>query len=238
MSNSGKSQSGIENRFLAALSGAEYERLTPHLQPVSVETNQVIYRPNQPIEYASFPIAGTLSMLTTMQDGSSVGVGTVGKDGMIGFHPLLGMKSMPQMALGQIPGRAMRIKSEALKGEFDRGGKLQLLLHRYIQAQFVQMAQGAACNRLHEVSERLARWLLITRDCVASDDFPLTQEFLAQMLGVNRSTVSLTAGTLQQAGLIRYRRGHITILDHEQLEEIACECYGVIRAEIDRSFDL
>jgi CRP-like cAMP-binding protein len=238
MSSSEKSQPpASQNRLLDALPQKEYERLAPHLQRVSSEQGQSLYDPNESIEYAYFPLSGVTSMLVTTRAGSSVEIGLVGREGFVGFQPLLGMKSAPYGAVTQIPGFSLKIKSETLKEAFDRGGSLQAILHRHIQAQIVQMAQGAACNRLHEVNERLARWLLMMHDRAESDKLPLTHEFLSQMLGANRATVSLTAGIFQQAGFIRYARGTVTILSREGLEQVACECYSVVKAEFDLSFD-
>ena len=177
-------------------------------------------------------------MLVTTQAGASVEIGVVGREGFVGYQPLLGVKSAPDGAVTQIPGRALRVESGALKREFDRGGRLQSVLHRHIQSQIVQMAQGAACNRLHEMHERLARWLLMLHDRAESDRLPLTHEFLSQMLGANRATVSLAAGVFQQAGLIRYARGTVTVLNRDGLEDAACECYHILKAEFDRDIHL
>jgi CRP-like cAMP-binding protein len=238
MSNSEKSPPATQNRLLAALPRQEYGRLAPHMQKVSFEQGQSLYAPNEPIEYAYFSLTGVTSMIVTTRDGSTVEVGLVGREGFVGHEPLLGTKSAPNGAITQIPGHALRIDSKTLKAEFDRGGRLQAILHRHIQAQIVQMAQVAACNRLHEVNERLARWLLMMHDRAETDKLPLTHEFLSQMLGANRATVSLTAGIFQQAGLIRYARGALTILSREGLENIACECYSIVKAEFDRNYDI
>ncbi|HVG19619.1 MAG TPA: Crp/Fnr family transcriptional regulator [Blastocatellia bacterium] len=233
MSNLEKSPPANQNRLLAALPGKEYDQLTPHMQKVSFEQGQVLFEPNETIKYAYFPLEGVTSMVVMTQSGASVEIGLVGREGFVGFQPLLGIKIAPNRAIIQIPGHSLRIDSEKLKKVFDQGGKLQSILHRQIQAQIVQMSQGAACNRLHEVNERLARWLLMMHDRTDSDKLPLTHEFLSQMLGANRATVSLTAGIFQQAGLIRYSRGMVTILNREGLEEIACECYQIVKAEFD-----
>ena len=238
MSYTEKSPPATMNRLLAALPGKEYEQLAPHVQEVSFEQGEVLFEPNEIIEYAYFPLDGVTSMLVTTETGASVEIGLVGREGFVGYQPLLGMKSAPNRAITQIPGHSLRINSKKLKNEFDRGGRLQAVLHREIQAQIVQMSQGAACNRLHEVNERLARWLLMMHDRAESDILPLTHEFLSQMLGANRATVSVTAGIFQQAGLIKYVRGTVTILNREGLEDIACECYGIVKAEFDLSLDL
>jgi CRP-like cAMP-binding protein len=233
MSDSEKSPSAGRNRLLAALPRKEYEKLAPHTEKVSFEQGEVLYESNEPIEYIHFPLSGVISMLVATSTGASVEISLVGREGFVGFQPLLGVESAPNRAISQIPGYALRIRSEVLKKEFDRGGSLQSLLHRQIQSQVVQMSQGAACNRLHEVNERLARWLLMMHDRAESDKLPLTHEFLSQMLGANRATVSLAAGVFQQASLIRYARGTITILNREGLEEIACECYRIVKEESD-----
>jgi CRP-like cAMP-binding protein len=222
-----------QNRLLAALPHEEYERLAPHLQTVSFEQGQSLYDPNEPIEYAYFPLSGVTSMLVTTRAGASIEVGLVGREGFIGFQPLLGVTSAPNGAITQIPGFSLKIKSETLKEAFDRGGPLQAILHRHIQSQIVQMAQGAACNRLHEMNERLARWLLMMHDRAESDKLPLTHEFLSQMLGANRATVSLTAATIQQAGYIRYTRGKLTVRDVEGLEDVSCECYRIVKTRYE-----
>ncbi|HEY9285444.1 MAG TPA: Crp/Fnr family transcriptional regulator [Pyrinomonadaceae bacterium] len=233
MSEFEKSQS-LGNRILAALPREEYERLAPRMQPCAFEQGDSIYEPNEPIEHAYFPLGGMVSVLTPMQDGSSVEVGVVGREGFLGFPPLIGIESAPTNTMSQIPGPALKIEAGVLKQEFDRGGTLQLILNRYIHAQVTQLSQVAACNRLHDVNERLARWLLLAHDRVEEDRLQLTHEFLSQMLGANRATVSLTAGVFQQAGLIRYTRGMVTVLNRVGLETAACECYGVMRAELDR----
>jgi CRP-like cAMP-binding protein len=237
MSEIEKSRS-LQNRILAAISREEYGRLEPHSKPCAFEQGDSIYGPNEPIEHAYFPLGGMASVLTTMQDGSMVEVGVVGKEGFLGFPPLIGIKSTPTVTISQISGEALKVEVGALKKEFDRGGKLQIVLNRYLHAQVTQLSQGAACNRLHDVNERLARWLLMTHDRVEKDRLHLTHEFLSQMLGVNRATVSLTAGLFQQAGLIRYVRGTVTVLDRGGLETAACECYGVMKVELDRVVEL
>lgn len=228
----------LQNRILAALPHEEYERLAPRVKPYAFEQGDSIYEPNQPIEHAYFPLGGMASVLATMQDGSSVEVGVVGKEGFLGFPPLIGVKSTPTTTISQISGPALKIEVGVLKEEFDRGGTLQLVLNRYLQAQVIQLSQVAACNRVHDVNERLARWLLMTHDRVEEDRLRLTHEFLAQMLGANRATVSLTAGIFQQAGLIRYSRGLITVLNRGGLEAIACECYGVMKSEFERALEM
>ncbi|MEP0928902.1 MULTISPECIES: Crp/Fnr family transcriptional regulator [Cyanophyceae] len=166
-----------------------------------------------------------------MEDGSTIEVSLVGREGMAGILAILGGTTKSHRAYVQIPGQAMRMSAVTLKAEFDRGGPLQSILLRYCQALFSQAAQAIACNRFHSTEQRLARWLLLVRDCVQSDTFLLTQEFIGEMLGVPRSSVTVAAGNLSQAGIIHYARGQVTILDGEALETCSCECYNAIRSE-------
>ncbi|MBD1945516.1 Crp/Fnr family transcriptional regulator, partial [Coleofasciculus sp. FACHB-712] len=177
---------------------------------------------------------GIVSLLSVLEDGSTVEAGMVGNDGMVGLPIILGGNKTSNRALVQVAGNGIRMKAEQLRSEFKRGGALQSLLLRYTQALLTQVSQGVACNRLHTIEERLARWLLTVQDRVESDQFPLTQEFIAQMLGTRRSGVTVAAGTLSKAGTIRYSRGKITILNQGDLEAISCECYGIIKAEFGR----
>ncbi|MBD2743596.1 Crp/Fnr family transcriptional regulator [Coleofasciculus sp. FACHB-1120] len=227
----------IKNRLLAALPAEEYERLVPHLQLVSLPLNQVLYEVGVPIEYVYFPQQGIVSLLSVLEDGSTVEAGMVGNDGMVGLPVILGGNKTSNRALVQVTGNGMRMKAELLKSEFNRGKALQSLLLRYTQAMLTQVSQGVACNRMHTLEERLARWLLTVQDRVESNQFPLTQEFIAQMLGTRRSGVTVAAGTLSKAGTISYSRGKITILNQGDLEAISCECYGIIKAEFSRLLD-
>jgi CRP-like cAMP-binding protein len=223
-----------ENRVLSVLPAPDRQRLLPHLEPVRTELKQILYAPNESISHIYFPRNGVVSLMTIMADGSAIEVATVGNEGMIGLPIFLGAGSMPGQALSQIPGAALRMAADVFRAEAQFGGALQQVLHRYTQGLLNQIAQSAACNRLHAITERCARWLLMTHDRVRTDHFPLTHEFLSQMLGVRRATVTVAAGTLQQAGLIRSHWGHITILDRVGLEAASCECYRVIREEYDR----
>ncbi|GAB1544627.1 Crp/Fnr family transcriptional regulator [Scytonema sp. NUACC21] len=223
-----------KNRLLAALPPEEHQRLLPHLQFITLEYKQVLYQPNEPIEYVYFPNNGVISLLTIMENGEAVEVGTVGNEGFVGLPLFLGANSIPGQAFSQIPGEALRMRAEVFKGKVTPGSPLHNLLQRYTQAMFNQIAQSAACNRLHSIEERFCRWLLMTEDRVGSHQFPITHEFLGQMLGVRRASVSVVAATIQRAGLISYSRGKMTILDREGLEDITCECYGIVKAEFDR----
>lgn len=223
-----------KNRLLTALPVEEYERLLPKLESVSLPVKQVLYEPNKPIEYVYFVNHGVISLLNIMEDGTIVEIATVGNEGMVGLPVFLGGDTIPCRAFVQLPGDAIRMKADVFKYLVNQGSPLHGLLQRYTQALFNQVAQSAACNRVHSIEERCSRWLLMTRDRVNSDDFPLTQEFLSQMLGVRRPSVSVVAAILQKAGLIRYSRGKITILDRLGLEASACECYAIIKQEFDR----
>lgn len=219
------------NRLLALLPAEVYERLAPHLELVSLTNHQSIYDVNEPVSYVYFPHHSLISLITSMEDGSTIEVSLVGREGMAGILTILGGKTKAHQAYVQVPGQAMRMSAATLKAEFDRGGPLQSVLLRYCQALFSQAAQSIACNRFHSTEQRLARWLLLVRDCMQSDTFLLTQEFIGEMLGVPRSSVTVAAGNLSQAGIIRYTRGRITILDGEALETCSCECYGAIQRE-------
>ncbi|MBD1934052.1 MULTISPECIES: Crp/Fnr family transcriptional regulator [Cyanophyceae] len=222
------------NRLLAALPDAEYQRLFPNLDQVSLSLKQVLQEVGEPIEYVYFPQNAIVSALTTMADGSMIEVGLVGNDGVTGMPAALGDNIATTTAMVQLAGAGMRMKASVLKTEFGRGGVLQSLLLRYIQAQHAFVTQSAACNRLHYLEGRLARWLLLVCDRVGSNELQLTHEFLAQMLGVRRAGVTEAAHTLQQSGLIRYTRGNVTILNREDLEAASCECYEIINGEYAR----
>ncbi|MDZ4876468.1 MAG: hypothetical protein CLLPBCKN_005888 [Chroococcidiopsis cubana SAG 39.79] len=224
----------VENQLLASLPREEYERLVANMELVPLTFKQVLYAPNESIQYVYFPKSGVVSLLTLMEDGTAVEVGTVGNEGMVGLPVFLGSNKIPGQALAQIPGEAWRMRVDVFKDKVIPGSALHDLLQRYTQALFNLISQIAACNRIHSVEERFCRWLLMTQDRVGSDEFPLTQEFLSQMLGVRRPTVSLSASVLQKAGLIRYVRGKMTILDREGLEASSCECYMIIKSEFER----
>lgn len=229
-----KSVSHPVNRLLAALPPEEYQRLLPQLEFVALELGQVLYQIGEPIDYVYFPHRSLISLVMVLQDGSTAEVGLVSGNGMVGIPVILGSDISFNLAIVQVAESAMRLPADHLKTEFQRGGALQSLLLRYVQALLAQVSQTAACNRLHPLEARLARWMLLVQDAIDADELQLTQEFIAQMLGVRRSGVTLAAGALQQAGLIHYNRGKITILNREGLEAISCECYRVIEDEYDR----
>ncbi|NDJ20542.1 helix-turn-helix domain-containing protein [Nostoc sp. B(2019)] len=222
------------NRLLAALPPSEYERLVPHLKLVSLPLEQIIYQAGEPITHVYFPHQSVISIVTTMEDGSTVEVGIVSNEGMVGIPIILGGNTTTTTAIVQIADSAMRLDADILRSEFNRGGYLQSLLLRYVQAIYTELAQGSACNRLHTLEERLARWLLTVNDRLQLENFPLTQEFIAQMLGVRRSGVTVAASTLSRAGMISYNRGKISIVNREDLEATSCECYRVIQNEFTR----
>ncbi len=222
------------NRLLAALPDAEYQRLIPHLDHVSLSFKQVLHEVGELIEYVYFPHEAIVSSLSTMADGSMIEVGLVGNDGVIAIPAALGDNIATTTAMVQLPGSGMRMKASVLKSEFQRGGSFQSLLLRYMQALYALTSQNAACNRLHQLDERLARWLLLVYDRVGSNELPLTHEFMAQMLGVRRAGLTEAANALQQAGLIRYTRGKVTILNREELEAASCECYEIIKGDYAR----
>ncbi|KAF3888979.1 MULTISPECIES: Crp/Fnr family transcriptional regulator [Nostocales] len=222
------------NRLLGAIPPEEYQRLLPHLKPVFLEYKQILYQPNEPIEHVYFPNNGVISLLTVMENGEAVEVATVGNEGMIGLPVFLEANTIPGQAFSQIPGEALQMRADVFKREVTSASPLFKLLQSYTQALFNLIAQSAACNRLHSIEERFCRWMLMTQDRVGSNEFPLTHEFLGQMLGVRRASVSVVAATIQKAGFISYRRGKMSILDREGLEDITCECYGIVKAEFDR----
>ena len=223
-----------KNRILAALPAAEYERLLPNLKPVTLEYKQVLYEPNKTIRHVYFPNDGIISMLSTVVDRILVEVGMVGSEGMFGIPVFLGANSTPHQGIVQVAGSAVRMKAGVLREEFKRGGRLQDLLLRYTQAHLIMLSQTAVCNRIHALDGRLSRWLLMIHDRVDGDEFLLTQDIISQMLGAQRTGVTEAAGTLQKKQMIRYSRGKIAILDRQRLEEAACECYWIVREEIDR----
>lgn len=223
-----------KNRLLSALSSADYKRLAPHLETVHLEMKDLAFDTNQPIEYAYFPLTGIASMQTVMKGGKAVEVATIGNEGMVGLPLFLGVNITPSRAFTQVPGESIRIAASVFQKEVRRQGGLAKMLQIYTQALMVQISQGMACNGIHPIQQRTARWLLMTHDRVAAQRFPLSQEFLGQMLGVRRAGVSEVASKLQKDGLIRYSRGVIEILDRAGLEAASCECYGVIQQEFDR----
>jgi CRP-like cAMP-binding protein len=225
------------NGILRALEPGERERLLPHLQPVTFALGQVIYEPGERIGYCYFPTNSVVSLLYTTQDGSTAEMGLVGNEGILGVALFLGGESTCSKALVPVAGEAFRLPAKLLRDEFAGHGRLQHLLLRYTQALITQISQTAVCNRLHSVEQRLCRWLLLCHDRKDRSELLMTQELIANMLGGRRESVTVAAGHLQDAGLIRYCRGHISILDRNGLESSVCECYRIVEDEFDRLFD-
>src|SRR5712671_7449357 len=211
----GKEKSG--NNLLAALPSDAYERLAPHLEPITFDLGDVVYESGAHMRYVYFPTTSHISLLYTMIDGSTAEMGLVGKEGVVGIALFMGGETTPNRAMVQGGGEAFRMKSKAMLNEFKRGGEFQHLLLRYTQALITQISQTAVCNRLHSVEQRLCRWLLMTHDRAESDELQMTHEFISNMLGVRREGVTVAARRLQEMKMISYVRGHISILDRPQL---------------------
>jgi CRP-like cAMP-binding protein len=223
-----------QNHLLAALSPAERERLYPHLQLVPMPLGKVLYESGDLLRHVYFPTDSIISLLYVLEDGASAEISVVGNEGLIGIALFMGGETTPSRAIVQSAGSAYRLMSQNLKEEFHRSGSLQLLLLRYTQALITQMAQTAVCNRHHSVDQQLCRWLLLSLDRLSSNRLIMTQELIANMLGVRREGVTEAAGKLQELGVIRYARGRITVLDRPRLERLCCECYAVVKKETDR----
>jgi len=222
------------NHLLAALPPAARERIYPQLQLVEMPLGTVLYEPGDLLRHVYFPIDCIVSLLYVMESGASAEISVVGNEGLIGIALFMGGDTTPSRAIVQSAGHAYRLDGERLKLEFQRNGGMQVLLLRYTQALITQMSQTAVCNRHHTVDQQLCRWLLLSLDRLASNQLNMTQELIANMLGVRREGVTDAAGKLQTLGVIRYQRGHITVLDRPKLEELSCECYEVVKRETDR----
>lgn len=228
------SDSAYMNHLLAALPEDEFARLSPHLEPVSLELGQVIYESGELLEYVYFPSTAIISLLYIMENGSTAEIGMTGNDGLVGIAIFMGGSTTPNRAVVQSAGNAFRMRSKALRFEFHLSGQFQKILLRYTQYLMTQISQTAVCNRLHSVEKQLCRWLLINHDLLQTNKLIMTHDLIANMLGVRREGVSIAAGHLQRSGLIKYVRGTITMLDREGLEQAACECYRVVKDEYDR----
>jgi CRP-like cAMP-binding protein len=226
------------NLILAQLPDAEYDALAKFLVPVDLPLEMRLSEPNEPIEYIYFLNSGLISTDALTAKGESVEVGVIGREGFAGLPALLDQPQMSHAVIMQGVGEGMRIRSSVLREQFVKGGMLQRLVHSFAYLQLVQVSQSVLCNRMHEVDARLARWLLTSADRMESDSLNLTQEFLAQMLGVQRSTVTVAAGDLQRAGMIGYSRGKIHIIDRAKLARTACECYQIVSASYQRVLQL
>jgi CRP-like cAMP-binding protein len=221
------------NAILAQLPEREYAKLRPHLRLEHSEMKDSAYQPGKPIADVYFPLSSVYSVVAVADSQVRLEVASIGHEGMVGLPVYLGVTSSPQAAFCQIQGDTARLDVEQFRAALARDGALHGLLNRFTQATMVQVAQNVVCNGAHSTETRMARWLLTTRDRVDSEQFPITQEFLAKMLGVHRPTVSETAQRIQAQGLISYSRGVITITDHDGLERVACECYRIVKAEFD-----
>ena len=223
-----------QNHLLAALSTADFERLSEHLELVPMALGEILYEPSGQLQHAYFPISAVVSLHYVMASGASAEAAGVGNEGVVGISLFMGGKTTSSSAVVQIAGFGYRLPAQVLKQEFVRGGTLLPLLLRYTQALMTQMGQTAACNRHHTIEQQLCRWLLLTLDRMTTTDLVMTQELIASMLGVRREGITEAASRLQQAGFIRYRRGHIAVLERSGLEIHACECYAVIKKELSR----
>ena len=222
------------NQLLAQLPPEEMGRLLPHLKQVSFALGEVVYESGGRQSYIYFPTTAIISLLYLMEDGSSAEMGVAGNDGLVGIALFMGGDTVPNRAVVQSAGGAVRMRAKVLREEFARGGTFQRLLLRYTQALMTQMSQTAVCNRLHTIEQQLCRWLLLSHDRLDSDELVMTQELIANMLGVRREGVTHAAGRLQATGLISYVRGRIRILDRRGIERAVCECYKVVKDEYDR----
>lgn len=220
-----------QNQLLAALPLAHYRRISPYLDFLSFDAGQVLCLSGELMNMAYFPLTCMISLVSIMEDGSTTEISLVGNEGMVGLPIVLGGGLSLSQAVVQIKGTVLRLDAQLLKQEFSKQESLHKLMLLYTQARLIQVAQNAACNRQHTIEERLARWLLSAQDCLCSHEVPLTQEFIANMLGIRRSGVTVAARQLQNSGVIEYSRGHITILDDNALEAISCECYRVVQKE-------
>jgi len=223
-----------QNHLLNALPRSDYERIASHLELIPMGLGDVLYEPGVRLRHVYFPTTSIVSLLYVMEDGASAEIAIVGNEGILGISLFMGGETTPSRAVVQSAGHGFRLKADALKDEFARFGPTLHLLLRYTQALITQMAQTAVCNRHHSVDQQLCRWLLLSLDRLASNELSMTQELIANMLGVRREGVTEAAGKLQDAGLIRYRRGTITVLDRPGLEARSCECYQVVKTELDR----
>jgi CRP-like cAMP-binding protein len=223
-----------KNQLLAALPDAEWQHWAPHLEPVDMALGDVLYESGETLKHVYFPTTAIVSLLYVMEDGSSAEIAVAGREGLVGVSLFMGGESTPSRAVVQSAGRAFRMKSDFLKAQFSRHGPVLHLLLRYTQALITQMSQTAVCNRHHSIDQQLCRWLLLSLDRLEGDQLVMTQELISNMLGVRREGVTDAALKLQNAGVIRYTRGKITVIDRPGLEKLSCECYAVVKKEYDR----
>lgn len=227
-------QGSAHNRILARLPGAEYRRLAPHMEVISLTAGEVLYRPDKPIRYVYFPESAVISQLATLEDGSTAEVGLVGREGMLGIRLLFGAETALHEAIVQVTGGAVRMRVEPLEEVVRSRGPLYALLLDYAQALLVQIRQSVVCNAHHSIRQRLARWLLVMNDEAGSDELLLTHEIIADMMGTRRAGVTDALGKFREEGLVSLRRGRVTVLDREGLKGVSCECYRAIKREYDR----
>mgnify|MGYP000509357709 CR=1 FL=1 len=223
-----------KNHLLAALPDAEWQRWRPQLELIALPLGQVLYESGTTLKHVYFPTTAIISLLYVMENGASAEISVVGNEGLVGISLFMGGESTPSRAVVQSAGHGFRLKAQLMKDEFDRAGPVLHLLLRYTQALITQMSQTAVCNRHHSLDQQLCRWLLLSLDRLEGTDLVMTQELIANMLGVRREGVTEAAHKLQEAGLIRYSRGRISVLDRIALERRVCECYGVVKKEYDR----
>ena len=223
-----------QNHLLAALSEEDWHRWLPALELIELPLGEVLYEPGVTLQYVYFPTTVIVSLLYVMKDGASAEIAVAGNEGLVGISLFMGGNSTPSRAVVQSAGQAYRIKAEIVQDEFSRHGPILHLLLRYTQALITQMSQTAVCNRHHSLDQQLCRWLLLSLDRLQNDQLVMTQELIANMLGVRREGVTEAAVKLQKAGVIRYARGRITVLDRAGLEKLTCECYAVVKQEYDR----
>lgn len=228
---------GPKNRILAALTPEELERLAPHMETVRIPQSKVLYEAGETINNLYFPNSGMLSLLSMSEDGTTIEVGMVGTEGVVGIPVLLEISTTPYAAMAQLESDVIRIKGQVIKSEFARSGRLNQLLLRYTHVLLMQTAQSVVCNRFHTIEKRLCRWLLVAHDLINRDTLHLTQEIIAHMLGISRTGVTMAAMTLQRAGIIRYSRGRIEILNRKAMEATSCPCYKIIKEEFERYID-
>ena len=217
----------VSNKILLSISDSEYNSLRPHLEYLRMPNHLVLHETGGKLEFAYFPNRGLISLVVVMKDGKTAEAGVVGNEGFTGTPAVVGLSRGPLQAVVQVTGDGFRVKVAALQNTLESTPQLRMILHRYAAIRGMQVAQTAACNRLHEIRQRLARWLLMTQDGVDSETLPITHDFLATMLGTDRPSVTLAAGVLQNNGLIEYTRGAVKIVNRKKLEDSACECYGI-----------
>jgi len=229
-----KTTSPLLNSLLAAAPGDVQQRLFPNLEGMQLALGDILYESGDIAHYVYFPTDCIVSLLYVMEDGSSAEISVVGKEGLVGISVFMGGESTPSRAIVQSAGHAFRLPAQRLKDEFNRDADMRLLMLRYTQALITQMAQTAVCNRHHSIDQQLCRWILLSLDRLPSNQLSMTQELIANMLGVRREGVTHAAGKLQHQGVVEYHRGHIKVLDREKLEQLSCECYAVVKKETDR----